>query len=231
MAIDLVLCVVGFVLLYYGAEWLVTGASNLARSLGVPPIVIGLTVVAFGTSAPELVVSLVSSLKGKSMIAVGNVFGSNICNIALVLGLAAFLQPITCSRSVIRRDIPIMLGITLVTLAFCANDQLSRVEGVILFTGIVLYTLMNYVLARRGSTEAVEIPEDEDAGERLVGRYDIVLLMLGAAVAAPLLGFLVLNDKGEPDVLGAWLAVGLIGGGALVVLLQEALGSAHDTVS
>ena len=106
-------CLAGFLLLYFGAEWLVKGASNLARGLGITPIVIGLTVVAFGTSAPELVVSLISSIKGQSMIAVGNVVGSNICNIALVLGLAAVFQPIKCNPSVIRRDIPIMLAISL----------------------------------------------------------------------------------------------------------------------
>ncbi|MFP3928144.1 MAG: sodium:calcium antiporter, partial [Desulfobacteraceae bacterium] len=97
------LCVVGFGVLYFGAEWLVKGASSLAKSLGISPVVIGLTVVAFGTSTPELVVSLISSITGKSMIAVGNVVGSNICNIALVLGAAAVLQPITCRSSVVKR--------------------------------------------------------------------------------------------------------------------------------
>ena len=91
------------VLLVGGAEFLVRGAGRVAVRFGLSPIVVGLTVVAFGTSAPELVVSLVSAAKGKSMIALGNVVGSNICNIALVLGLAAFLQPITCARSVIKR--------------------------------------------------------------------------------------------------------------------------------
>ncbi len=113
MTINIVLFIVGLLMLYYGAEWLVRGSSGLAGSLGMQPIVIGLTVVAFGTSAPELVVSLVSSIKGKSMIAVGNVIGSNICNIALVLGMTALLQPIKCHPSVFKRDIPIMLGITL----------------------------------------------------------------------------------------------------------------------
>jgi cation:H+ antiporter len=120
---------VGFVLLYFGAEWLVKGSSSLARSLGVTPIVIGLTVVAFGTSAPELVVSLISSIQGKSMIAVGNVVGSNICNIALVLGLAAVFNPIKSDPSVIRRDIPIMLGISLYLLVLTWNSMLGRIEG------------------------------------------------------------------------------------------------------
>ena len=99
-------------MLYYGAEWLVKGSSRLAGSLGVTPLVIGLTVVAFGTSAPELVVSVVSSIQGKSMIAIGNVVGSNICNIALVLGVSAIFQPIVCHAAVVKRDIPIMIGIS-----------------------------------------------------------------------------------------------------------------------
>jgi len=140
-------------MLYYGAEWLVKGSSSLARSLGVTPIVIGLTVVAFGTSAPELVVSLVSSIKGKSMIAVGNVVGSNICNITLVLGLAAVFQPITSNRSVIKRDIPLMLGISLYLLLLSLNSELGRFEGATLFGGVILYTVFNYYVAKRESIQ------------------------------------------------------------------------------
>jgi len=154
MALYLLLCFVGFVMLYYGAEWLVKGSSSLARSLGVTPIVIGLTVVAFGTSAPELVVSVISSIKGKSMIAVGNVVGSNICNIALVLGMAAVFQPLTCDRSVIKRDIPIMLGISLYLLVLSLNSELGRFEGATLFAGIILYTFFNYYTAKKESKMA-----------------------------------------------------------------------------
>lgn len=149
MALYLLLCGVGFAMLYYGAEWLVKGSSSLARSLGVTPIVIGLTVVAFGTSAPELVVSVISSIKGKSMIAVGNVVGSNICNIALVLGMAAVFQPITCDRSVIKRDIPIMLGISIYLMVLSLNSELGRLEGATLFGGIILYTFFNYYTAKK----------------------------------------------------------------------------------
>ncbi|MDY7032716.1 MAG: calcium/sodium antiporter [Thermodesulfobacteriota bacterium] len=149
MVLNFLLCIIGFALLYYGAEWLVKGSSSLAKSLGVTPCVIGLTVVAFGTSAPELVVSLVSSIKGKSMIAVGNVVGSNICNIALVLGMAAVFQPITCNRVVVRRDIPIMLTISFYLLVLSLNSQLGRFEGVTLFGGIILYTFVNYYFVRK----------------------------------------------------------------------------------
>ena len=140
---------VGLMLLYYGAGWLVQGASNLARSLGLTPMVIGLTVVAFGTSSPELVVSLVSAVKGKSMIALGNVVGSNICNIALVLGLTAVFQPVTTSRIVIVRDIPLMLAISAVLLLLSLNSVIGRLEGIILFGGVIAYTWFNYSVAAR----------------------------------------------------------------------------------
>mgnify|MGYP001148720662 CR=1 FL=1 len=156
MWLQIVLLIVGFALLYYGAEWLVKGAANLARSLGVTPVVIGLTVVAFGTSAPELVVSVVSSLAGKSMIAVGNVVGSNICNIALVLGISAFLIPITADKSVIRRDIPLMLGISIYLLILSMNSHISRFEGITLFAGVIVYTIFNYYISIRETRLARE---------------------------------------------------------------------------
>lgn len=155
MVFQIILGLIGFVLLYYGADWLVKGSSSLARSLGVTPIVIGLTVVAFGTSTPELVVSVVSAVKAKSMIAVGNVVGSNICNIALVLGASALFQPITSHPSAVRRDIPIMLAISLYLLVLSANSVIGRIEGVSLFTGVVLYTFLNYFWVRQdtGTTQ------------------------------------------------------------------------------
>ena len=179
------ICLVGFVLLYFGAEWLVKGSSSLARSLGVTPIVIGLTVVAFGTSAPELVVSLISSIKGKSMIAVGNVVGSNICNIALVLGLAALFQPITADKSVVKRDIPIMLAISVYLLLLSFNSKLGRIEGVTLFAGIILYTCFNYYIAMRESKMAagektmVLAPEAEDIEYVTSRKKQIVLIAVG----------------------------------------------------
>jgi len=150
----ILLCLIGFVLLYFGAEWLVKGSSSLAKSLGVTPIVIGLTVVAFGTSAPELVVSLVSSLKSKAMIAVGNVVGSNICNIALVLALSAVFHPIRCSRSVLRLDIPIMLGVSVYVFIISSNSTIGRLEGAILIGGIIAYTFFNYYMTRKIATNS-----------------------------------------------------------------------------
>jgi len=186
MLLYIAVCLLGFVLLYFGAEWLVKGSSSLARSLGVTPIVIGLTVVAFGTSAPELVVSLISSIKGKSMIAVGNVVGSNICNIALVLGLSALLNPIKSDPSVIRRDIPIMLGISLYLLVLSINNTLGRIEGATLFAGIIVYTFFNYYLAKKenqraGSDEmtAAIVSELEEIGYIASRSKQVLLVLVG----------------------------------------------------
>ena len=146
------------------------------------PIVIGLTVVAFGTSAPELVVSLISSIQGKSMIAVGNVVGSNICNIALVLGLSALFNPIKSDPSVVRRDIPIMLAISVYLLFLTMNSTLGRIEGATLFTGIILYTVMNYLLAKRKTVGAAEIMSElEEIGFIASRPKQILLISAGIA--------------------------------------------------
>ncbi len=149
-----VLFVIALLMLYYGAEWLVKGASSLARSLGLTPLVIGLTVVAFGTSAPELVISIISSFQEKSMIAVGNVVGSNICNIALVLGLASLFMPIKTNASVVKRDIPIMLGISLYLLLISLNSKIGRLEGATLLGGIIIYVCLNYYYAVKATKQA-----------------------------------------------------------------------------
>ena len=183
MTLNFILCLLGFGMLYYGAEWLVKGSSSLARSLGVTPVVIGLTVVAFGTSAPELVVSVISSINNKSMIAVGNVVGSNICNIALVLGLSAVFQPITSHPSVVKRDIPIMLGISFYLLLISLNSKIGRFEGGTLFTGIILYTLFNYYTARKESKRGLDDKSilselGIDEAEHIISRQKEILLIV-----------------------------------------------------
>ena len=148
MLLNLFLLIIGLLLLYYGAEWLVKGAASMARSFGLTPLMIGMTVVAFGTSAPELVVSIVSAAQNKSMIAVGNVIGSNICNIALVLGVTAIILPIACQAVTVQRDMPIMLAISVYLIIISYNSHIGRLEGVSLFAGIIVYTLFNYRNAR-----------------------------------------------------------------------------------
>lgn len=132
--------VIGGLLLYYGADWIVRGGSHLAAQIGLSPLVIGLTIVAFGTSLPELVVSLTAALKDSSTIAIGNVIGSNIANVGLVMGLSALIFPITITFSRIRNDLIIYLFAVLVFIYFCSDGLIERWEGVVLFSGIIMYT-------------------------------------------------------------------------------------------
>ncbi len=141
--------VLGLALLTFGAEGLVRGASNLALRLGVSPLVVGLTVVAFGTSAPEMVVSTKAAYYGQGGIAIGNVVGSNIFNIAVILGLSAMIRPLLVQAQLIRFDMPVMIGVSLLCWLFFKDGMLGRLEAGLLFAGIVAYTVFNVVMARR----------------------------------------------------------------------------------
>ena len=141
--------IIGLAVLTLGAELLVRGASALALRLGLTPLVVGLTVVAFGTSAPELVVSLQATQRGSAEIAVGNVVGSNLCNLALILGICALIRPLTTNRAVIWREVPILIGATLVTTAVLANGYISAMEGMGLATGLFIYTAVTIRQARQ----------------------------------------------------------------------------------
>ena len=135
------LLIAGLVLLVAGAEFLVKGASRIAAILQISPLIIGLTIVAYGTSAPEMFVSTMSSFSGQGDIAMGNVVGSNICNVLLILGLSALVAPLIVTKQIIRSDVPIMIGVSALLLIFCLDGQLSRVDGLILLVGGVTYTL------------------------------------------------------------------------------------------
>jgi len=141
--------IAGLVLLVAGAEVLVRGAGKLAAQFGISPLVIGLTVVAFGTSAPETAVSVQASLNGSGDIAIGNVLGSNIANVLLILGMTALVAPLVVSRQLIRLDVPIMIGASLVTFALAWAGELSRLDGALLFTAVVVYTLFLLLSSRR----------------------------------------------------------------------------------
>ncbi len=149
---------VGLVVLYYGAQFLVKGGAALALRLGLTPLVIGLTVIAYGTSSPEMVVSVQASLAGNGAISVGNVIGSNICNIALILGLAACITPLTASAQIIRREVPIMIGVSLVAVLMLLDGRLVRWEGAVLLAGCVVYTVLT-VRQARAETAAREAEE------------------------------------------------------------------------
>ncbi|MGJ8673771.1 calcium/sodium antiporter [Rubritalea sp.] len=182
------LILIGLVALYFGAEWLVKGASEIAVRVGISPLVVGLTVVAFGTSAPELLVCLEANLGGRPDVALGNIIGSNICNIALILGVAAVMKPIVINRQIIRREMPILIIITLAFVAMLHSGDISRVEGGLLFAGVVIYVVASIVQSRKehkpddyGEFSPKEIEEVKKAGAKGIV-LDIALILFGLAV-------------------------------------------------
>ena len=153
-----VLFVLGLALLIVGAEGLVRGASRMALGLGISPLVVGLTVVAFGTSAPELAVSIQSALSGSNGadVALGNVVGSNIANVLLILGISAAITPLIVQQQLIRLDVPLMIGVSVVVFVMAFDGTISRIDGFILFAGIVAYTVFAIRQSRQESAEVQE---------------------------------------------------------------------------
>lgn len=146
----------GLVLLVGGAEALVKSASRLAATVGISPLVIGLTVVAFGTSAPELAVSLQAGLSNQAGVALGNVVGSNICNVLLILGISAIIAPLAVAHQIVRLDVPIMIGVSGLIVLFGWDGQMGRSDGVILFLGGLAYTLFLVYQSRRNPDSSVQ---------------------------------------------------------------------------
>ena len=172
----------GLVLLYYGAEALVRGSSSLALRLGLSPLVIGLTVVAFGTSSPELVVSLKAGLAGQGNISVGNVVGSNICNIGLILGICALVTPIATTSQIVRIDIPIMIAVTAFTTFLLWDGTLGLAEGIILFALLLAYVVFSVYLARRQPTDALGAEFDTEVKASKRGLFIDLLMVAGGLV-------------------------------------------------
>lgn len=220
----------GFVLLYFGAEWLVKGASEIALRLGISPLVVGLTVVAFGTSMPELLVCLkanspeviakpaawfglqVNQSQTSPDMAFGNIVGSNIFNIALILGVAALIRPVVVHSQLIRRELPILLGSTVVFLIMMSDKHLSRVEGGILTSGILVYIIANVLLSKKESFnrqfeefEQEEIEQAKKGGLRILA--DVLFILVGIVALVIGADWLVGHGKeiaewfGVPDVI------------------------------
>lgn len=145
----ILLLVLGLVVLTVGAELLVRGASRLALALGISPLVVGLTVVAFGTSAPELVVSVQSALAGKTDVALGNVVGSNIFNVLFILGISAVIVPLRVSQQLIRIDVPLMIGASILVLLMALDGSTGRLDGLVLTTGMAAYMWLAIVTSRK----------------------------------------------------------------------------------
>lgn len=186
--LDIVFFVLGFILLMYGAEFLVRGSSRLAARMKIPSAVIGLTIVAFGTSLPELVVSLVASAGGDGSIAIGNIVGSNIANLALILGVAATIATIQVDRYMMRREIPLLIGCTILFIALSWNGQLGLPEGVILTAGLIAFTYHSFTSRRahperitesEATREAFEALDETVASPSTNPIFDLGLILVG----------------------------------------------------
>lgn len=177
----------GLALLFLGAEGLVRGSAALALRVGLSPLLIGLTVVAFGTSSPELVVSVEATLAGNGDISLGNVIGSNICNIALILGAAALIRPLRIEAQIIRREIPLLIGASLLLWLFLLDRELARWQGLLLFASLIGYLFLSYRDARQEQNQAVA---DEFAAgiPRPAQRVWLSVVFVGAGLALLLVG-------------------------------------------
>ncbi len=201
----------GIGVLFFGAEWLVRGAARLASSLGVSPIVVGLTVVSLGTSAPELVVSLTAALRGNPDLAMGNVMGSNLANIGLILGLTALIRPMRVAARVVSREVPIMLVITALLYPLILWDlELSQADGFILLMVLGIYILFVNKAAGEEPKEVLGEYEEFAREESQIGRTTVRdLILVGVGSAALVVGGTLIvgsaeylaGEMGIPDIL------------------------------
>ena len=183
MLIDIVIIVIGVVCVLKGADFLTEGAAALARRVNIPEIVIGLTIVAAGTSAPELFVSLVSALKGTPDLAVGNVVGSNTMNCMLIVGCAAMVAPMTISRSTVKKDIPFAVGASVVLMLLALNGFLGRFDGIVLLAGFVSFMVYSLRQAKNGQGDA---PTEEKQQNPWLSLLFIVLGLVGLVIGSNL---------------------------------------------
>jgi cation:H+ antiporter len=184
--LTVVLLLAGFVLLVLGGEVLVRGASGIAASLGMSPLLVGLTVVSFATSSPELAVSVDAALSGTPELALGNVIGSNIANILLILGLAALMTPMLVRSQLVRLDIPVMIALSLALLLFALDGTISTLDGALLLGALVAYVVLAIRVGRRSTESEAEVAmapqeEPEEVARRPLG-WNVALVVAGIAL-------------------------------------------------
>lgn len=177
MLLPILALVVGLILLVWSADKFVEGAANTARYFGMPPLLIGIVIIGFGTSAPEMIVSASSALKGASGIALGNAYGSNIANIALILGATALIQPLLVSRKVVGSELPFLLAVTALSAYLIADAQITRVEAVILLGVFAIYMGVQLIAARRHKRQVPAMSAEERAAIPLT--KSLIWLSLG----------------------------------------------------
>jgi cation:H+ antiporter len=194
--LTLIFFVAGLVALVVGAELLVRGAAHLAAAVGVSPLVIGLTVVAYGTSSPELAVSVQASWLGQADLAMGNVVGSNILNVLLILGASALIIPLTVARQLLRLDVPLMIALSVLTLIFGLDGRIGRWDGAVFVVVLVVYTVFLIRKSRRevAAERAAERAADPEAFAAVAG-HGVGVIVLDAVLIAVGLGLLILGSR------------------------------------
>jgi len=183
MWLDIIIIVLGVAMVLKGADFLTEGAAALARRVNIPEIVIGLTIVAAGTSAPELFVSLVSALKGTPDLAVGNVVGSNTMNCMLIVGCAAIVAPMTISRSTVKKDIPFAVGASVLLMLLALNNFLGRFDGILLLMGFALFMVYSLRQAKNGQGDT---PTEGKQRNPWLSALFIVLGLVGLVIGSNL---------------------------------------------
>ena len=183
MWLDIIIIVLGVAMVLKGADFLTEGAAALARRVNIPEIVIGLTIVAAGTSAPELFVSLVSALKGTPDLAVGNVVGSNTMNCMLIVGCAAIVAPMTISRSTVKKDIPFAVGASVLLMLLALNNFLGRFDGILLLAGFALFMVYSLRQAKNGQGDT---PTEGKQRNPWLSALFIVLGLVGLVIGSNL---------------------------------------------
>lgn len=176
MILNILWIVIGAVLVLWGADRMTDGAVALAQRMNIPQIVIGLTIVAMGTSAPELFVSLMSAIRGTADLAVGNVVGSNIFNTFLIVGVAALVAPMFISKTTVKKDIPWALISAIVLAVLCWDSDISRIDALILFIGLIIFLLYTLHMAKKGKAEVTEEEQKNYTPLKSIG-----LILLGLA--------------------------------------------------
>ncbi len=180
MLLDIVFVLLGLVGLFFGGEWLVRGASRLAASFGVEPLIIGLTVVAFGTSMPELLVNLSAAAQGSTDLALGNVVGSNIANIGLILGITGLIYPITVKSILVRRELPILFVVTLAGVLLAVDGQVSRTDGLLMVIGFLTFNaFMGWQTLREREHGPINGAGPAETPERSGRAASLALVVLG----------------------------------------------------
>jgi len=204
MILDILSVLGGLVLLYFGATFLIKGAVSVAMRAGVSVLVVGLTVVAYGTSMPEMVVSTMASFKDAGDIAIGNVVGSNIFNIAVILGISALISPMRVNLKVLRFDTPVMLGVAFLFLLIFADYRISRLEGILLFALAAAYTAFNIVKSRKEEKRAEELGIEPIKVKSTRSVFlDIGFILLGIGILILGSNFLVTGATALAKVFGA----------------------------